>query len=310
MSIGIPVRSALVKWGCVLFCVFLFLIFLKRYLLRPVGRTCSVPLMNFADYQSISAMNWSTLKKGVQSMRHLKHAIDSDDDGDTFARAVLRLNHAAVLEPHTVERDYAVFPGPTRRGKEWDAFQAANPGKTFVKQDDIDESRRIADAVMSCKPARDLLEGALREQNLVWTDDETQLLCKGRMDIYKPGAVIADLKGCKSVEASAFVRHVGSYLYYAQAAWYQAGVEALYHARLPFFLVCYETTAPYDVAVYEVDEDWLRPGRELTRRLMSQFAACLKSGVWPGRYDTVQALPTPPKYINPDVEDFEFSEES
>ncbi len=34
-----------------------------------------------------------------------------------------------------------------------------------------------------------------------------------------------------------------------------------------------------------------------------------RADVWPGRYDGIRPLLTPPKHINPDVEDYEFGEE-
>lgn len=263
--------------------------------------------MNFDAYRNIPAINWSTLKKGAQSMRHLRHALDTEDS-DTASRVVLRLNHAAVLEPHTVDRDYLVYDG-VRRGKEYEAFKALHPGAQYVKAEDITEARRIADAVMSYRPARDLIEGAQCEQNLVWTDPETRVDCKGRMDVYRAGHHIADLKGAKTTDSFGFVRHVSDYLYYGQAAWYQMGAEVLHGTRLPYSLIVYEQEAPHDVAVFRVDDDWLQPGRDLARRLLREYAACMESGVWPGRYADVQSLPSPPKYINPDVgDDFEIVE--
>ena len=31
--------------------------------------------------------------------------------------------HTAILEPHLLEKECAVYPGAVRRGKEWDAFK-------------------------------------------------------------------------------------------------------------------------------------------------------------------------------------------
>lgn len=262
----------------------------------------------FAAYRALPDMNWSTLKKGAQSMRHLKHAIDTDDDGDTASRTVLRLNHAAVLEPHTLSTHYAVFDGPRRAGKEWEAFKAEHADAEIVKAEEMASARRIADAVMSYRPARALIETALTEQTLTWTDPETGVPCKGRMDVYQPGAHIADLKGDKSTDAFAFVRRVSSLIYYGQAAWYQMGCEVTHGIVLPYRLIVYESAEPHDVAVFEVDNDWLQPGRDLARRLLREYAACLESGVWPGRYSEVQPLPSPPKHINPSVDDYAVEE--
>ena len=266
--------------------------------------------MSFDTYRAIDAMNWSTLKAGAKSMRHLHHAIITTDDGDTSSRAILRLNHAAVLEPHTLDQDFVVWTGGNRVGKDWLAFKAAHEGRQIVKSDEMDAARRIATAIRANPTARDMLDGALTEHTIEWTDAETGVKCKARMDVYKPGSHIADVKGDASVQDYAFARRVGANLYYAQAAWYQMGVESTTGERLPYYLMPYETAEPHDCAVFEVDEDWLAPGRELCRRLLREYVAARDSGVWPGRYSGVMTLPSPPRHINPDVADFEFGEES
>lgn len=260
--------------------------------------------MTFADYRAIRAMNWSTLKNGIKSMRHLHHALTTTDDGDTSSRQMLRLNHAAVLEPHTLDTDYVVFDGAVRRGKEWEAFKAAHPSAQIVKAEELARARRVADAVMSYAPARTLIESAQCEHTIQWTDPETGVACKGRLDVLGQGTYIADLKGDKSTDAFAFARRVGSLTYYGQAAWYQIGCEVLYGDVLPAYNIVYEVDEPHDVAVFRVDNDWIQPGRDLARRLLREYGECVNSGRWPGRYDSVQPLPSPPSYINPNVDDY------
>lgn len=266
--------------------------------------------MKYEDYAAIPAMNWSTLKKGAASMLHLQHAIESDDDGDTTARAVLRLNHAAVLEPSTLATDFAIWTGDRRAGKEWELFKSTHAARQIVKSDEMDAAREIAAAVTRHGAARELISGALTEHVIEWTDAETGVRCKARLDVYQPGKAIADLKGDATTDEFAFARRVGQLIYYGQAAWYQMAVEAKYGVRLPCYLIPYEQKPPTDVAVFEVDEDWLKPGRELCHRLLRQYVEARNTGVWPGRYSGIQTLPSPPKYINPDVADFEIIEEN
>jgi hypothetical protein len=40
--------------------------------------------------------------------------------------------HAVILEPHTVETDFAVFTGKQRRGKDWISFEEENKNKTII----------------------------------------------------------------------------------------------------------------------------------------------------------------------------------
>lgn len=63
---------------------------------------------DYTAYQADRAVNFSTMKvlhKG--SPKHYRHAVESQDTGDTTSRGMLRLIHALVLEPHHVARDFA-----------------------------------------------------------------------------------------------------------------------------------------------------------------------------------------------------------
>jgi len=260
--------------------------------------------VNFAEYRAIDAMNWSTLKHGGKSLMHLRHELDSDDDGDTTNRTMLRLNHAAVLEPASLASEFAVFDGERRAGKEWEAFKLANAGRQIVKAGEMAAALRVAEAVRSHRAASEALRGARCEDTIVWTDLETGIQCKARLDVYAPKRHIADLKGDASVDEFAFARRVGSNLYYAQLAWYQMGVEAATGDRVPCLLIPYETEEPHDVAVFEVSDDWLQPGHDLCRRLLREYAQAKRDGLWPGRYDGIRPLPAPPKWINPNTDDY------
>lgn len=266
--------------------------------------------MKYEDYAAIPAMNWSTLKKGAASMLHLQHAIESDDDGDTPARAVLRLNHAAVLEPSTLASDFAIWTGDRRSGKEWEAFKLLRSARQIVKADEMDAAKEVCAAVWRHNAARNLIDGALTEHVIEWTDVETGVACKARLDVYQPGKAIADLKGDATTDEFTFARRVGTHLYYAQLAWYQMGVEAMTGERVKCYLIPYEQKPPTDVAVFEVGEDWLEPGRELCRKLLREYVAARDTGLWPGRYSEVRPLPGPPKWINPEIvgDDYEVVE--
>lgn len=271
--------------------------------------------MTFADYRAIKAMNWSTLKHGLRSMLALHHAMTTTDSDDTASRQLLRAAHLTVLEPDSYDANVVVYPGAVRRGKEWETFKAEHADRTILnqtefvqRQADHEKLLRIRDAVMSNPDVARLINGAKTEQTIQWTDPATGVPCKGRLDVLGPD-YIADLKGDASVEDRVFARRVGQLCYYGQAAWYQAGVEVRTGRTLPFYAIVYEAKAPHDSAVYEMDKDWLNPGRDLCARLLEQYAACVASGVWPRRYSGVQALPTPPPHINPDVDDdFEIVE--
>ncbi len=67
--------------------------------------------------------------------------------------------HTAVLEPHKVKSEIAVFPGKTRYGKEWDRFKAKNNGKIIISSRQKEQGDRMIEAVKDSPVAQDFLDG-------------------------------------------------------------------------------------------------------------------------------------------------------
>lgn len=248
----------------------------------------------FDQYRRLRAMNFSTLKHGAKSMLHLRHAIDNPDERDTISRMVLRCIHAVTLEPDRFPLDFAIWTGGDRRGGDWKEFQAANSDKTIVKQAEYESALAIRDALARHPEASQILRDAKTEHSITWEDEKTGVLCKGRLDVLSPLPCIADLKGTGELDDWKFASQVERLLYYAQGAWYQWGNKAKTGDELPVLLVTYETAAPYDVVVWDLDESWIDLGRQLNRRLLDDYAKCMESGIWPGRSSGRRTLNEPP----------------
>lgn len=54
------------------------------------------------------------------------------DSGDLDKFIIGNYTHSLILEPATIDEEYAFFEGATRIGKNWEAFQYANSQKTIV----------------------------------------------------------------------------------------------------------------------------------------------------------------------------------
>lgn len=258
-------------------------------------------IATYDAYRQRPGISWSTLKHGRRSAKALKWALDHPDEGDTTSRMVLRANHAATLEPEYFALDFAIWKGGDRRGKEWAAFEAAHPTQTIVKESEYLAALAIKRAIAEHPEAGKLIANGLTEHAIGWTDKETGIRCKGRLDVYRPGSYIADVKG-NEVDDLAMMWRATDLLYYGQLAWYQMGVEALTGDTLPCYLIPYEQRSPHEVAVFHLDDNWLEPGRTLCRRLLRMYADCTASGAWPGKYQRVQEMPDPPSRVIDDLD--------
>jgi hypothetical protein len=86
-----------------------------------------------------------------------------------------------------------------------------------------------------------------------------------------------------------FARSVATFRYHVQASHYLAGL----HGAERFVFLTVEKTAPYAVAVYELDAAALAAGDELRQRDMRVIADCQATKEWPGYGDTCQPLSLP-----------------
>jgi hypothetical protein len=205
----------------------------------------------------------------------------------TAAMRLGSLVHCAVLEPGELAGRYGVCgPRNTKAGKEQAADMAA-AGIEAVTGSDMELALAMADAVRSHQAAAELLRNGKAEQSFWWDDAATGLRCKCRPDWYD-GATVVDLKTTTDA-GPGFARSVATFRYHVQASHYLAGL----HGAERFVFLTVEKTAPYAVAVYELDAAALAAGDELRQRDMRVIADCQATKEWPGYGDTCQPLSLP-----------------
>lgn len=258
--------------------------------------------MSFADYLALPGLNWSTLKHLMKSPRHYRHQLmEPPEDRATLMMG--RTLHTAVLEGDRFPLDYAVWTGGRRAGTEWDAFVAANPGRTIIKAEEYAQALAMRDAVREHRVAARLLGHGAPERTITWTDPGTGLACKGRIDWLRPDG-FADVKKTAQFEARRFAAQAHDLGYHGQLAWYRRGLRALGMADPVAWLISVEATAPYDVAVWRVDEGVLATGDEVVTRLLNLLVECKRRDKWPGRYPEEQTFFLPSwAYTDPEADE-------
>lgn len=235
------------------------------------------------EYFTRPGHNWSSIKLMDDSALAYKHGLAHKLD-DTPALALGRVVHTLVFEPEKFGDEYAVFAGAKRAGKDWEVFAAKNEGRTIFKVAELDEARAMAEAVRSHPLVKPYLSGATFEKVLTWTDPATGLGCKAKLDYLRASdGVIADLKTTQSLSPRRFAADVARYKYHGQMAHYSNGVRhALGWTPKRVLLFAVEKKAPYDVAVYEMDDAGRECGKELAATLLERVKWCEERNYWPG----------------------------
>ncbi len=215
------------------------------------------------------------------------------------------LIHLAVLEPERFFETVVMGPCENKALKEWKDFAIAHGGLTVAKPSEFFMMGEIARQIRANPIAYEMIKGSKKEVSISWEDDETGLLCRGRLDAFNEAQlVIPDVKTTANASPEKFFRSVGDYRYHVQAAFYSDGVKKILGSKRDpvFSWIAIETTWPYVVQVYEVPEYMIEIGRAEYKTNLRRLAKCLETGVWPCYGDPIITAELP-KYYKPKIDE-------
>jgi hypothetical protein len=254
------------------------------------------------DYNEIKAVNFSSLKYLARSPKLYKYRIDHPEPPKPeflIGNAI----HCRVLEPEEFDNRYAEWDVLTkkgdklapRRGAALDEWKVLRSGAEPLLPAEMEAVKFAGDEVWADPDASEVLKGCRHEEPLTWTDPETGLKCKGRVDGIKPSCVV-DLKSARDPAPWAFKASAGRMLYHMQLSMYQTGATVLRKIdgkTLPY-IIAVEKEPPFDVVTYQLKPEDLDAGRQLTVKLMRKLEACIEADYWPGVAPGLQLLDLPP----------------
>jgi hypothetical protein len=195
----------------------------------------------------------------------------------------------------------------TKASREWrDAARAE--GSVPLLRAEHEQVQAMAAALREHPLASSLLEpGTGRaELSLFWADDD--IWRRARLDwlpLPGPGRlIVADYKTTVSADpVAALGKHVASYGYHQQAAWYLDGVRLLIADDPAFVFVFQDKSPPYLVTVAELDFQALEIGRARNRQAIERYRDCRESGLWPGYSDDIELISLP-SWAVPRIEEY------
>jgi exodeoxyribonuclease VIII len=193
--------------------------------------------------------------------------------------------HTLLLEPAKFQMEFAVAPSIDRRTKagkeEWEAFTQESEGKIILTSDQFAKVGKMADLVSKHEIVTTLLDDAVFEQSIYWTDEETGLQFKTRPDIWSPKMVV-DLKTTNNANLYSFSRSALDYGYYLQAGMAFEACRAIGKPFEMFVILACEKEEPHVPAVYIMKDDALKFGVEQFNTYKRRLKQCLDSNKWEG----------------------------
>lgn len=278
------------------------------------------PGVPMSTYHQWDAASNSRLSQILKSPAHLKAAMDEEYE-ETPAQRQGRVSHTAILEPDEFESRYVVIgqcDGKTKAGKRCSKNGSVYrdgasfchqhdpaPGEPYeddapevISEDERDVALAQRDTVLSRSAAKTLLTGSGEvELGVLWHDQETEVLCKGRWDRHSPeiaGGAIVDVKTTRDASRLEFERSIFNFGYFRQGGLYLSGARARKLPAKRFVIIAVEKTPPHEVAVYRLSDSAAEEGLKQSRLLLRRYAECLESGEYPGYPDRVVDVFLPP----------------
>jgi hypothetical protein len=189
-------------------------------------------------------------------------------------------------------KPWTVFPGPGRRGKVWDAFEAGHAGSVILNQRESDQARAMVDAVMACPDAAALLKGLTFERELRFNHELQGRPCQATPDGFCSQRVV-EFKTARSSEPGWFNRDGTRRNYHAQLAWY---LDAVAYSGLgtpaEAFIIAVESKRPHPVTVMQLTDRAIDHGRRACRLWLERLIACEAFARWPAYCESIVPFDT------------------
>jgi exodeoxyribonuclease VIII len=202
--------------------------------------------------------------------------------------------HTMLLEPAKFQMEFAIMPNLDRRtkgGKEmYEEFLTYAEGKIILTNDQFSKVSKMVDLVSKHEIVTTLLDEAVYEQSIYWTDKETGLQFKTRPDIWSSKMVV-DLKTTNDASAYSFMRSALVYGYYLQAGMAHEACKAIGKPFDMFVILACEKEEPHVPAIYIMKDEALQFGIDQFTNYKRKLKKCMDENKWEGYL--VQELSVP-----------------
>lgn len=272
-------------------------------------------------YHDRPEINWSRLKAGATSARHLKAVLDAPPKPATAAMELGTAIHMAVLEPERFAAEVVIAPdvfvtaggslSTAKDARAWRESVRADALVLTAKQHDNCQMARAA--VLAHEDGKAWLDASdLVEHEAFWTEDVDaagvvkSVDCRMKADgISTRLGLLWDLKSIGTTQAPLSVdrccKAIALSLYHGQLGYYQRGLAKNGITIDAVGWVFVESQAPFDVVVIQADADMMTKGYELAERLLARYATGLVTGRWPGVAEKL-VIGKLPKWGNAEVD--------
>lgn len=266
-----------------------------------------------SNYFDNPALSQSKLKEFKKSPKHYwSKYVDPErkEEEPTEEMKFGKALHCSILEPDLFKNNYMVIPKIDKRTKdgkaEYASYMQLSMGKEIISDENLKDIELMNNVLFSKDSSKLLKCGGLVEHELYWRDNEFDIDCKAKLDVFiQPNnvfknGVIVDIKTTQDATPDVFTRSIDKYGYYNQAAFYCNAVKQIYNTvDLPMFIIiAMEKTSPYEINFFELDNKSIKFGIRENKQLMSKYKECLTTGNYHGYEDKINSISLPAYKLN------------
>lgn len=264
------------------------------------------------DYHAASGISRSRLMLLDKSPYHFWYEVMSGEAERKEATPAMNMGnafHTLLMEENLFLREYIVkptlekLPPEVRQkdvGKEQyeqvkaarkevrdrnnallEEFNLQSEGKIQLTESQFDETWRWVNATKKHSIVNELLEDAVFEQSIFWTDKETGIQFKARPDAWK-NKMVVDVKTAADAATYKFKRAALDAGYYLQAGMIYEACKSVGRLFDVFTHLVIEKKAPYVPKVFIMGDEALQFGIDQFMKYKRLLAECLSSDKWEG----------------------------
>jgi hypothetical protein len=231
----------------------------------------------------MNPVRFSMLRAFGRSALHGQYARSHEDD-PTYAMERGTAVHAMIFG----NREILAYPGPVRRGKQWEAFAAEHADAEILTLAEYTKARQMADAVLASKVAAPYLRGVVETTiRFRWNG----LDCRATPDV-RGADFLTELKTSQSVDPARFQWHSMRFCYHGQMRMQQIACGAGIF-DMPCFVIGIESAPPYPVQVFRIEEAALEMGERCLCLWSERLKTCEASDHFPPYTECVVPLGVP-----------------
>ena len=277
---------------------------------KPMGMFTDMP---FDEYHAVEAVSASGLRMFARSPWHYRNRVNIKP-----TRPMLRgtLAHCALLEPGAMSQRYVVTPEDAPRrptAAQWNAAKSSPSseaakdwwreweqkaaGRDIISAEEFGLCQQQLRAIVAVPDLAQLLASGMGEVSIFWTDPDTRLYCKARLDwlqVDGKKARVLELKSTADESPSGFGRTAARMKYELQRAHYIDAVK--YGARLKFdgwTFAAVTSAVPVLAVPYDLTDEVASQADDERAEHMHRLSWCMANNTWPAYGTGVQPLDYP-----------------